>query len=126
MGKCVRPFSPVPFRQRIGWQAKAPAPQGRKSLRANVEQTLSFVNPSIRESFSRVLTFAVALAQQRQHSERGRDQQDRCRLRNWLHVRTVVEACHQTVAVIDAVKPAIVIAAEVGVAEVYVETDITA
>ena len=30
--------------EKVGWQAKAPAPHGLKSLRTNVGQTLSSVN----------------------------------------------------------------------------------
>src|ERR1017187_9629327 len=41
--------------ERVGWQAKAPAPQGRKPLRSNVGQTLSSVNPSITTFFSHLL-----------------------------------------------------------------------
>jgi hypothetical protein len=38
-------------RERIGWQAKAPAPQKRKPLRTKVGQTLSSVNPAISAIF---------------------------------------------------------------------------
>jgi len=41
----------VRSRKRIGWQAKAPAPQKRKPLRTNVGHTLSSVNPAISATF---------------------------------------------------------------------------
>jgi hypothetical protein len=41
-----------------GWQAKAPAPQKRKPMRAKVGQTLSSVNPAISAIFSQLLSVA--------------------------------------------------------------------
>ena len=41
--------------ERIGWQAKAPAPQKRKPLSTKMGQTLSSVNPAIEAIFSHVL-----------------------------------------------------------------------
>jgi folate-dependent phosphoribosylglycinamide formyltransferase PurN len=45
----------VRSREKIGWQAEAPAPQKGKSLRTNVGQALSPVNPVISAFFSRIL-----------------------------------------------------------------------
>jgi hypothetical protein len=44
-------------REKIGWQAKAPAPQERKPLRTKVGQTLSSVNPAISAIFSQLPLF---------------------------------------------------------------------
>jgi|ERR1017187_4589275 hypothetical protein len=46
----------VRSRERIGWQAKAPAPQERKPWCTKVGQTLSSVNPAIPAIFSRILS----------------------------------------------------------------------
>ena len=45
-------------RERIGWQAKAPAPQKHKPLRTKVGQTLSSVNPA---NWQRYLVMVLAL-----------------------------------------------------------------
>jgi ABC-type antimicrobial peptide transport system permease subunit len=45
---------------RVGWQAKAPAPQERKPLRSSVGQTLSTVNPAIPAVGSQLLGEAGA------------------------------------------------------------------
>src|ERR1039458_6648294 len=45
--------------EKIGWQAKAPAPQARKRLRIKVGQTLSSVNPALSAFLSRLLTVAA-------------------------------------------------------------------
>src|ERR1035441_10355883 len=42
--------------ERIGWQAKAPAPQKRKPLCTKVGQTLSSVNPAISAILSQLLS----------------------------------------------------------------------
>src|ERR1035437_10315203 len=46
----------VRSRKRIGWQAKAPAPQKRTVWRTNVGQTLSSVNPAISAMLLQLLT----------------------------------------------------------------------
>ena len=48
-------------REKIGWQAKAPAPRGCKSFGGKVGQTLSSVGPTIRASFSRLPAVAAPL-----------------------------------------------------------------
>jgi hypothetical protein len=40
--------------EEIGWQAKAPAPQGWKSFDRKMGQTLSSVNPAVRPIFSQL------------------------------------------------------------------------
>jgi hypothetical protein len=45
--------------ERIGWQAKAPAPRACRSFGSKVGQTLSSVRPTIRPIFSRLPTVTV-------------------------------------------------------------------
>ena len=61
-GVCDTPIRAAIVRscERIGWQAKAPAPQKRKPLCTKVGQTLSSVNPAISAILSQLLRERLA------------------------------------------------------------------